>query len=173
MWNVVFNQQYFIFSVFVAEWTKRPDEVSLRITRVSRPLIQCHDDPLSIQFLSLSCFDSDARNFSLCRDKDVSSGALENRFLNNSAILTPLSFDNSDDSPCWPFFLFVWSNLQQGFRFLLDLHRIIYAIFSFVFQHYLAWRRPFFFRKNLNRYNISINSTIKRFTSLNKNLKKS
>lgn len=107
MWNVVFNQQDFIFSVLVAERSEASNEVTLRIAGMSRPLINGDDDSLVVQFFSLARLNSNSRNLSLSWYEDMPGRSLKDVGLNDSAVLPPLSLDDSNDLSCRLRFLLV------------------------------------------------------------------
>lgn len=158
MWNVVFNQQNFIFSVLVAEGSKASNEVTLWVAGVSRPLVDGDDDSLVVEFLSLARLNSNSWYLSLSWNEDVPGRSLQDVGLNDSAVLSPLPLDDSNDFSCRLRFFLV--DVQHFLCLVFGLDRVIGRIFSFVFQNDFTWRCPLSFWQQFHSNNIAIDGSV-------------
>lgn len=167
--HVVFDEQNFVFSFLVADRSQAANEVALRVAGMTRPRVDRDDYPLIVQLRRLSSLDSHSWDFPFSGNENVTSGALEDVRLDDSAVLSPLASDDADNLSGRLPVVHVAFFVQQRFGCLLVINRVIGRIGCLVFQNYFTRRNPLLFRQNFNSDDVTVDGSIKGCATLQKN----
>lgn len=100
MFDVMFEEQDLVFSLFVADVSEHFDQMAVGVPRFPRPPIASNDQPFSDEFFRLARFDSNFRNL-LLRREEQNSRTPAVRSLYNTAVVAPRTFYNPNDLASW------------------------------------------------------------------------